>query len=559
MAAPSVPSGMAAPRSPFGFERGLDVDPRWLALVDGSGEGDPGLRAALLLGEVYERLLHPPARLARGAHFTPVDVASRLVTFALGDGEVDASFRACDPTCGAGVFLLAVASFLETRGWSRAAAARALYGADIDPLATWVSTQALALWAGATDDHADERILCADVLPRGDVWRVADFDAVIGNPPFQSQLARATTRVGEARRVADTLGGALAPYVDTAALFLVRALDLVRDGGRVALIQPHTTLVARDARAVREAVHARADLTGLWFALDAIFAANVRVCAPVLVRRDTRETTPPLVTRAVDREFASAPPVTPPDSADTWAGLASDLLGGPRVRLQTTRRVGDVATATAGFRDEYYGLVGAVSERRTGDSRPRLITCGLIDLLACNWGVRPAKFAKASYLEPVVDLDVLEGRVHRWVVAQLVPKVLVATQTKVIEVVVDECGDLIPSTPVVAVHAPQSELWMIAAALSAPCVSALALERVAGAALGTNAIKLAARQVLDLPLPVDETAWVAGAALARAAQQTADPAVRAGLLDRLGATMNTAYGCDEPAVLRWWTERRGPA
>ena len=256
MAAPSVPFGyergidadsMAAPSVPFGFERGVDADSTWLTLVDGSGEGDTGLRAALLLGEVYERLLHPRARHVRGAHFTPVDVASRLATFALGDGEVDASFRACDPTCGGGVFLLAVASFLETRGWSRAAAARALYGADIDPLAAWVSAQALALWAGATDDHADERIVCADVLPRADVWRVADFDAVIGNPPFQSQLARATTRVGEARRVADTLGGALSPYVDTAALFLVRALDLVRDGGRVALIQPHTTLVARDA------------------------------------------------------------------------------------------------------------------------------------------------------------------------------------------------------------------------------------------------------------------------------------------------------------------------
>ena len=220
-------------------------------------------------------------------------------------------------------------------------------------------------------------------------------------------------------------------------------------------------------------------------------------------------------------------------------------------------RIGDVATATAGFRDEYYGLIGAVVER--GDSTtamPRLVTSGLIDVLACRWGTRPARFARVHYVAPVVDADKVEGRVGVWVRARLCPKLLIATQTKVIEVVVDEVGDLVPSTPVIAVHADESQLWLLAAALTAPCVSAHALGQVAGAALGADAIKLAARQVLALPLPGDRVLWERGATLAKLAQCAAD-AERRELLDELGHTMDAAYGIADPAVFTWWARRRG--
>lgn len=520
-----------------------------------------GSSAPWLLGLVYERLLQPSARRARGAHFTPADVAKRLVSFALDDlGDTTTDITLCDPACGGGVFLVAMASWLHTRGWSRVDAARAVHGADVDPLAVDVSRAALALWAGAPDATLTSRVVTADLMAGAtNVWPLAAFTAVIGNPPFQNQLQRATTRVGHARDAAEALGATTGPYTDTAALFLLRALDLVDDGGRVALIQPQSTLVARDATGVREAISRRAGIHALWFARDMIFGANVRVCAPVLTRSDEVNRPPKesQVTRVCDRDFRPAPPIAPPTTSKSWASLIVDLLGTPIVDIDTSTTVVDIATATAGFRDEYYGLVGAIVEQTDAVvTAPRLVTCGLIDVLACRWGRRPARFARVRYVAPVVVADKLEGRVGAWVRAQLRPKLLVATQTKVIEVVVDELGDLVPSTPVIAVHAEPSQLWLLAAALTAPCVSAHALAQVAGAALGGDAIKLAARQVLALPLPRDRGLWERGATLAKLAQYAADDD-RPELLDELGHTMDAAYGITDPAVFAWWARQRG--
>ena len=528
-----------------------------------------GPRTAHLLGLVYEQLLHPGSRRARGAHFTPADVADHLVAFTLEGVVLPEQPRFVDPSCGGGAFLLAMASWLHTRGWSRSASVEAVWGADIDPLASWVSATSLALWAGV-DGHHDvvERIVCADVLEAGgDPWPGVEFDAVIGNPPFQNQLERATVRSAAQRRDLGARGITRVPYLDTAALFLPRSLDLVAAGGRVALIQPHSTLVARDARSVRDDMTTRADLVGLWFAREPIFAASVRVCAPVFQRADQVRgfgDLRPMVRRVVGRGFDATSPAGAPASADSWGSLARDLLGVPSVNLVGRATIGDRATATAGFRDEYYGLVGAVFEHdpeRTGEVSTttgrvaRLVTCGLIEVLANQWGARPATFARTKYLAPMVDVGRLEGRVAAWVGAQLVPKLLVATQTKVIEVVVDETGELVPSTPVIAVHAPVDDLWRLAAALSAPCLSAHALGRVAGAALSADAIKLAARQVLELPLPDDHEAWERGADLARKAHH-AEGATRERYLDALGATMDFAYGCTDPSVFAWWAARR---
>lgn len=527
-----------------------------LASVD-TFPGDPALERALALGLAHEQAQHPTARRARGAHFTPYDVAARLVALALDGTEPRADFAACDPACGAGVFLLAVAEALVARGWSRADAARAVHGTDIDPVTVDVARDALATWAGTSRAAVHDQVRVADALV-DDPWPGRRFALVVGNPPFLGQLLASTVRRGAVLGAAPGLGAAGAPYVDTSALFLARGLDLVADGGRVALLQPQSVLVARDAQAVRTRMVQHANLRALWWAPEPLFAAHVRVCAPVLERTDHPALGATRIVRG--RSFDDAGTRPSPGAREPWGGLVRDLLGVPAVALRAERRIGDLATATAGFRDEYYGLIGAVHEAREVEDRDtmRLVTCGLIDVLECHWGRgRTARFARHAYGAPSVDVAALEGRVATWAAAQRVPKLLLATQTKVIEVCVDETGVLLPSTPVVAVHAPAAHLWRLAAALSAPSISAHALTRVAGAALSAQSIKLAARQVLELPLPVDDVAWTEGAALAAQAHG-ASGAERAQLLDRLGVVMDRAYGVDDPAVRNWWGARRGP-
>ena len=468
-------------------------------------------------------MLSPARRRELGAFYTPADVADGLVALTLPPGAP----RVCDPACGDGAFLLAAARALERRGIDRTTIARdLLWGIDIEPDAVAAAQAAIGEWAG---ESAGEHVRVADGLD--DVgWR-RRFDAVVGNPPFLNQLERATVRT-----TAHRWPGLAGPYADTAFLFLLAALELARDGGRIALIQPQSVAAARDARAIRTAIAEEAALVGVWTCNEPVFDASVRVCAPI-IEKGARQ--PRRIARWSGREFQPQSAATL--DGTTWsAALSRDV---PDVALDTTRRLCDLATATAGFRQQFYGLAPYVVDDESS-TWPRLVTCGAIDPNRCTWGERDVRFAGERWRHPRVDVDRIEpASLQQWVCDRLVPKVVVATQTRVVEAVVDRTGEWVPSTPVIAVHAQFPMLHLVAAVLSAPPVSAWVASRYAGVALAADAIKLSARQVLDLPLPSDDVAWNAGAA-----------ALREGDLLGAGQWMTAAYDADE-AVFDWWKDR----
>ena len=120
----------------------------------------------------------------------------------------------------------------------------------------------------------------------------------------------------------------------------------------------------------------------------------------------------------------------------------------------------------------------------------------------------------------MVDVDAVRaGPLGGWVDARLVPKVLVAGQGRVIEAVVDERGEWLPSVPVLSVvpHDP-TDLWRILAVLLAPPVVAHAAARYLGTGLTPGSVKVSAQQLAALPLPADESAWAERADLARRGQ-----------------------------------------
>ncbi len=531
-----------------------------------------------LAGRCYETILSGQHRRASGSHYTPAAVADRLVAVAL-DGLPRAS-TVCDPACGGGAFLLAAARTLHATALARRQVVeRLLWGLDIDPIAVAVSELALALWSGTTPgDH----LAVADALISLDAgWAAAPaggFGAVVGNPPFQSQLGRTTARAGATRTALRSIyGDAAAAYADSAVLFLVAGARLARPGGRVVLVQPQSVLSSRDATGARRAVLTMATLEGLWVAGERVFAAATLVCAPVLrarrgpagrAERDDAGGGASTIALWSGRDVVARPPVAVDDLGlhhwPTWSPLAAAAGGVPTVELEIGRGVvGDHATATAGFRQQFYGLAKVAVERRhADDSRfPRLVTCGLIDAGRCAWGERPTRFARRAWSAPRVDLGTLAAgggndgeALARWVTARMVPKVLVATQTKVIEAAVDVDGTWLPSTPVISVEAAPGALWHLAAVLLAPPVSAWALRHYGSSALGANTIKLSARQVLGVPLPPRRPSWDAAATELSRLAAGACPRTRRTHLLAVGAAMTAAYGCDEE-VFAWWKAR----
>jgi hypothetical protein len=472
-------------------------------------------------------MLSPARRRELGAFYTPPDVAARLVGLALdGLDGLDGAPIVCDPACGDGAFLLAAGELLTRRGLSRARVARdLLWGCDIDQDAVALTRQAIIEWSNV--DPADHLVV-ADGLSVGERWG-ARFDAVVGNPPFLNQLERATVR---RTPLPATLAEFAGPYTDTAWLFLVAALGLARPGGRVVLVQPQSLIAARDAKAVRDAVEPL--LEGMWWCDELLFDATVRVCAPVLGPKAGAR-----ARRWSGRDASEVASIDWPQRS--WSALLA--LDVPDVDLSgSDATLGTITTATAGFRDEYYGLSAAVIDEPDGDL-PLLITSGLVDVGRVLWGARSTRFAGRRLAHPRVDPSLVATPVQRWVRQRLVPKVVVATQTKVVEAAVDVEGAWVPSTPVISVHTDAADLWRVAAVLTAPAVSAWALRHHAGAALNPGAIKLSAGQVLQVPLPTSDSAWQQGA-----------KALAAGRIVDAGDAMSRAYDSGDQ-VLEWWRSR----
>lgn len=445
------------------------------------------------------------ARKQRGAWYTPaplVELVVDRVARDLGDAPRDRPVQVLDPACGDGRFLRAVADRL-TRDGRRVE----LTGCDID---------ADALESVAADGEPPVERIHADALAHD--WGDRRFDVVIGNPPFLSQMAVATTRGGASRH-----GGG--PYADAAVEFLALAVRLADpDRGRVGLVLPQSILGARDAGPVRDEIAGRADLSWSWWEpVQRHFDANVNVCA-LGFRRPTTGLTSPA----------------------SWTSVVTERLGVPSVDVAGLARdgtIGDRAVLNANFRDEYYALVDAVSDGADG---PPLVTSGLIDPGVCHWGTRPARFARRDFLHPRVALERLPGRFPAWATRKLVPKVLVANQTRIIEAVADEAGAWIPGVPVTTVT-PTGETPVVelAAVLTSPVASAVAWHLAAGTGLSTTTVRVGPIQLASLPWPRGDLGPAVGA-------------LRDGDVAACGRLVTAAHGLAGDAadqLVSWWTRR----
>jgi type I restriction enzyme M protein len=154
-------------------------------------------------------------RRAFGQYFTPASVVA--CAYALLEGHLPAAPRIADPACGDGAFLLAARDLAPNAE---------LAGCDLDP-ALVAQLQGAGL-AG---------VRCADGLDPASLPAGA-FDAVVGNPPFGVRTSRRAPLASEVR-------------------FLLRALELARPGGLVALVLPNGVLANERLRDLRAGLLAR--------------------------------------------------------------------------------------------------------------------------------------------------------------------------------------------------------------------------------------------------------------------------------------------------------------
>lgn len=515
-----------------------------------------------VLGVVWERLMAPADRRIHGSHFTPPLVASTVCALALEHLELSnpAEMRVWDPSAGGGAFLLAAARALDVAtGLSRPEIIDRLYASDIDSVALEVCVASLSLWSGTgTGLHT----FCGDALVDLPSHWPPSFDVIVGNPPFLSQLSADTTRDSARReRLVEAYSGIATGYVDECGLFVHLAISRLASPGVAALVLPESVLAARDARPMREWADRAAAVRTLWIADHQSFDAAVDVVAPVfVVPRSTHTTTNVMLGSTVAGSCE-----TPVDGA--WAPLLARARGVPPLAaVAGDTVVGDLASVTAGFRQHFYGLAGAVGEATPAvgpaaleEDHP-LVTSGAIEPLRLCWGDRPVKFSGQVWQAPVVQLEeIADQAVRQWFVDRTVPKLLIASQTKVLEVVADPVGTLLPSVPVLSLEPDDDEdLWHLAAVLSSPWASAWYAGRSAGSGLSHKAVRVRASELSKIPTPTDQESWNHGAIAARRAHAAASDHDGYGYqqaLRDLAEMMGAAYGGVDLSVNRWWWDR----
>jgi len=537
-------------------------------------------------------------RNSQGSFYTPIDVADKLVKAALGQrllkvtGTEDCP-RVLDPTCGSGNFLVVVALHIAWRlvelGVDEVqalehAVKNCVFGSDIDPEAVNLCKQSLIALCPSSVKEADLarhvvvrdslRLFLlgggtagqgslfdepeeswSDVFPEVFGAGVEAFDAIVGNPPFLSQLQSETVLDPTlASALVNRFGSSLSKMTNPASVFLLGASELVVEGGAVVLIQPVSFLATRESAEIRSLLLRRMDLVEIWVGGPKIFDAAVEVVAVSLVRQKVETTT----RITVGRKFEVWGTTQSPTHSDaTWSRILAKAKGVPEYDFQSSGVVADVASATADFRDQYYGLVGAVHEQ-VGDLRPhgemRLATVGLIDLGVLMWGTRHTRFAKERYLKPLVDTSLLSPALRAWATTRNQPKVVVSNQTRILEPYVDQLGDVLPSVPLLTVDCAREDLWLVAAAVASPVASIVAVERHLGAGMSIDVIKLSAKDLLNLPLPMNRKCWAEGAHMFQRIQDETEPRMRSELIGQFGRIMCDAYATSND-VLEWWLTR----
>jgi tRNA1(Val) A37 N6-methylase TrmN6 len=234
-------------------------------------------------------------RKASGLYYTPPEIAARVLSLALAHGpSVGTRPRVLDPCAGAGQFLLAAA---------RALPGAELYASDLDRAALQLAAQVVSWSERAERSWTAARELRAAVLDA--LWAApvaGESDLVVSNPPYG--LVSSAERARLVGRFPALAGG----EVDRYAAFLLRALELVRPGGCVALLIPDTWMTNARQRRLREEVLRRARL-----------CAVADLGKPFAAARDTR-----VQCVVLERRLVAQPPVSSKPGTGAGSGSATE-------------------------------------------------------------------------------------------------------------------------------------------------------------------------------------------------------------------------------------------
>lgn len=219
-----------------------------------------------VLDGFFEFMVSRAAKGSKGQYFTPRYVVELCVQMLA--PRLDETIL--DPACGSGGFLVHALNYVRQDEKLRGNALREyceskLWGFDIDPRAVRVA-KALMVLAGDGKTNTlrlnsllkpgmgglfpsladtDGSLLTIEDVMRSRLRHHKGFDIILTNPPFAGEVRE--RQMLEGYRVAQGK-----PRVERDILFLERCVELLRPGGRMAMVLPHNKFAADSFGDVRE-------------------------------------------------------------------------------------------------------------------------------------------------------------------------------------------------------------------------------------------------------------------------------------------------------------------
>jgi type I restriction enzyme M protein len=280
----------------FAEDQELLLGPEPIAYIDATlAQLNPLDPARDLIGDIYEAFIGTGYRGQEGQFFTPKNAVRSLVAM-VGPQAED---TVIDPACGAGGFLLEA---VRAMGTTPENLSNRVFGVDKDKYLAHLARLHLAIQFGA-----EFAVECADSLSwngnglenSGIRGMKGHFSVVLTNPPFGSRIvalkgdARSEFQLARKWRVSRA-DGQYFPMQEYAlntppqVLFIERCLSLLREGGRLGIVVPESTLSNTGYRHVVQYVLEHATPLAIIGMPEALFktsgkgGTHTKVCLVVL-------------------------------------------------------------------------------------------------------------------------------------------------------------------------------------------------------------------------------------------------------------------------------------
>ncbi len=196
-------------------------------------------------GLAFQKFLSHHEKDGRGQFFTPEPV----IDFCVAMMQPKPSETVIDPACGSGGFLMSALKYLQNNNTelnTSQIVSKNLFGSDINKSIARIAKMKLLLEA-----NGKTNILCTNSLEDLDSLKLTlshskGFDLVLANPPFGAKITNSSTlskfdlgykwtnHEGEYHKTKTVY-----PNQNAEILFIERCLQLLKEGGRMAIVLPN--------------------------------------------------------------------------------------------------------------------------------------------------------------------------------------------------------------------------------------------------------------------------------------------------------------------------------